>query len=114
MTKREFYVAISEGKMNDELVEMAVTEIQKMDAANEKRKGVQSKKAAENQPIIDRIVNEILTTEPQTATDIAAVLELTVQKTSSLCRSAVAQGKAVQSEIKVPKKGTQKAYALVG
>lgn len=114
MTKREFYVAISEGKMNDELVEMAVAEIQKMDAANEKRKGVQSKKAAENQPIIDRIVNEILTTEPQTATDIAAVLELTVQKTSSLCRTAVAQGKAVQSEIKVPKKGTQKAYALVG
>ena len=112
MTKREFYVAISAGEMNDEIMTMAATEIEKMDAANEKRKGVQSKKAAENQPIIDRIVNEILTAEPQTATDIAAVLELSVQKTSFLCRSAVAQGKAVQSDVKVPKKGTQKAYAL--
>ena len=112
MTKREFYVAISAGEMNDEIMAMATAEIDKLDAANEKRKGMQSKKAAENQPIIDRIVNEILTAEPQTATDIAAALELSVQKTSSLCRTAVAQGKAVQSEVKVPKKGTQKAYAL--
>ena len=112
MTKREFYVAISAGEMNDEIMAMATAEIDKLDAANEKRKGMQSKKAAENQPIIDRIVTEILTAEPQTATDIAAALELSVQKTSSLCRAAVAQGKAVQSEVKVPKKGTQKAYAL--
>ena len=112
MTKREFYVAISEGKMDDELMAMATAEIEKMDAANEKRKGMQSKKAAENQPLIDRIVSEILTNEPQTTADIAAVIELSVNKTSALCRAAVKQGKAVQSEVKVPKKGTQKAYTL--
>ena len=113
MTKREFYVAISNGEMTDELMAMAAAEIEKMDAANEKRKEKTSKKAEENQPLIDRIVNEILTTEPQTATDVAAVLEVSVQKASSLCRAAVAQGKAVQSDVKVPKKGNQKAYALV-
>lgn len=112
MTKREFYVAISNGEMTDELMAMATAEIEKMDAANEKRKEKTSKKAEENQPLIDRIVNEILTAEPQTATDIAAVIELSVQKTSALCRAAVAQGKAVQSEVKVPKRGNQKAYAL--
>ena len=112
MTKREFYVAVSNGEMNDELMAMAAAEIEKMDAANEKRKGVQSKKAAENQPIIDRIVSEVLTSEPMTATDIAAVIELSVQKTSALCRAAVAQGKAVQSETKVKGKGTQKTYTL--
>ena len=113
MTKREFYVAISNGEMTDELMAMATSEIEKMDAANEKRKEKTSKKAEENQPLIDRIVNEILTSEPQTATDIAAAIELSVQKTSALCRAAVAQGKAVQSEVKVPKKGNQKAYALI-
>jgi hypothetical protein len=112
MTKREFYVAISNGEMNDELMAMATAEIEKMDTANEKRKGIQSKKAAENQPIIDRIVTEILSSEPMTATDVAAILELSVQKTSSLCRAAVAQGKAVQSETKVKGKGTQKTYTL--
>lgn len=113
MTKREFYVAVSNGEMNDELMAMAAAEIEKMDAANEKRKEKTSKKAEENQPIIDRIVNEILTAEPQTATDVAAVLEVSVQKASSLCRAAVAQGKAIQSEIKVPKRGTMKAYSRV-
>ena len=112
MTKREFYVAVSNGEMDEELMEYATAEIEKMDAANEKRKEKTSKKAEENQPLIDRIVNEILTTEPKTATDIAAVIELSVQKTSALCRAAVAQGKAVQSEVKVPKRGNQKAYAL--
>ena len=112
MTKREFYVAISNGEMSDELMAMATAEIEKMDAANEKRKEKTSKKSEENQPLIDRIVNEILTAEPQTATDVAAVLEVSVQKASSLCRAAVTQGKAVQSDIKVPKKGNQKAYAL--
>ena len=112
MTKREFYVAVSNGEMTDELMAMAAAEIEKMDAANEKRKEKTSKKAEENQPLIDRIVNEILTAEPQTATDVAAVIEVSVQKASSLCRAAVAQGKAVQSETKVKGKGTQKTYTL--
>ena len=112
MTKRDFYTAISKGEMNDEIMAMATAEIDKMDAANEKRKEKVSKKAEENQPIIDRIVTEILGAEPMTATDIAAALELSVQKTSHLCRAAVAQGKAVQSDVKVPGKGTHKAYTL--
>ena len=112
MTKRDFFTAISTGTMNDELMEFATAELGKMDAANAKRAEKTSKKAEENQPLVDRIVNEILNTEPMTATDVAAVLELSVQKTSALCRAAVAQGKAVQTEVKVPKKGNQKAYTL--
>ena len=111
MTKREFLTKIATFE-DVELAEYAQGELEKMDAANEKRKGKASKKAEENQPLVDRIVNEILGTEPMTATDVAAVLEVSVQKASSLCRMAVAQGKAVQSEVKVPKKGNQKAYAL--
>ena len=110
MTKREFLTKIAAGEMNDELMAMATSEIEKLDAANEKRKEKVSKKAEENQPLVDRIVNEILTDEPMTATDIAAILELSVQKTSSLCRAAVAQGGAIQTEVKVPKRGMQKAY----
>lgn len=112
MTKRDFYTAISNGTMNDELMEFAAAEITKMDAANEKRKEKTSKKAEENQPLVDRIVNEILGTEPMTATDVAAVLEVSVQKASSLCRAAVTQGKAVQSDVKIPKKGNMKGYTL--
>ena len=111
MTKREFLTKVA--TIEDvELAAFAQSELDKMAASAEKRKGMPSKKAEENQPLVDKIVNEILTSEPQTATDIAAVIELSVQKTSSLCRAAVAQGKAVQTEVKVPKRGNQKAYTL--
>ena len=111
MTRREFLTKVA--AIEDvELSEFAQNELEKMDTANEKRKEKVSKKAEENQPLIDHIVSEILTAEPMIAADVAAVLEVSVQKASSLCRAAVAQGKAVQSEVKVPKKGPQKAYSL--
>lgn len=94
MTKREFLTKVSAGEMNDEVMEFAAAEIAKMDAANDKRKEKTSKKAEENQPLVDRIVNEILGDEPVTATDVAGILEVNVQKASQLCRAAVAQGMA--------------------
>ena len=83
MTKREVMNAIVNGEMNEEVKAWAEHEIEKMDAANEKRRNTLSKKAKENQPLIDRIVEEILGDEPKTASDVAAVLEVSVQKASA-------------------------------
>lgn len=110
MTKREFLTKVSAGEMNEELMAFAVAEIGKLDAANDKRKEKTSKKAEENQPLVDRIVTEILSETPVTATDVAGILEVSVQKASMLLRAAVAQEKAVSQDIKVPKKGNQKGY----
>lgn len=113
MTNREFYEAIANGTVTAEVIEHAEAALAKMDATNEKRRNTPSKKAVENQPLIDTIVNEILTNEPKTATDIAGVLGVSVQKASALLRQVVADGKATATDVKVPKKGTQKAYTLV-
>lgn len=110
MTKREFLTKVSTGEMNDEVMEFAAAEIAKMDAANDKRKEKTSKKAEENQPLVDRIVAEILGDEPVTATDVAGILEVSVQKASQLCRAAVAQGMASSQDVKIPKKGNMKGY----
>ena len=116
MTKREFLTKVSAGEMNDELMAFATSEIAKLDASNEKRKGVKSKKDQEkaeaNQILVDRIVNEILGEEPVTATDVAGVLEVSVQKASQLCRAAANQGKAGSQDVKIPKKGMLKGYSL--
>lgn len=112
MTNREFYNAIVNGNVNDEVIAQAQAALDKMDAANEKRRNTPSKKAIENQPILDTIVNEVLTSEPKTASDVAAEIEVSVQKASALLRALVADGKAVATDVKVPKKGTQKAYTL--
>lgn len=112
MTNREFYEAIVNGTINDEVTAHAQSALEKMDATNEKRRNTPSKTAIENQPLIDTIVGGILTAEPKTASDVAAELGVSVQKASALLRAIVADGKATVSDVKVAKKGTQKAYAL--
>lgn len=123
MTKREFFVAVSEGKMTEEMQAMAAEFLTKMDAQLEARKGKLSEKEQAkrdaNVALAHRVAAEILTTEAKTATDVAAELsemlgeEVKVQKASALCRKAVELGLATATEVKIPKKGTQKAYTAV-
>lgn len=112
MTKREFYTAIMNGKIDERAKLFASENLEKMDAANEKRRNTLSKKAQENLPLLEKITNEILTNEPKTATDVAEVLEVSVQKASGLLRRLTEDGKAVKVDVKIKGKGTQKGYTL--
>ena len=123
MTKREFFVKVAAGEMTEEMQAFAAETLVKMDETLEKRKGkVSEKEQAKrdaNVALAHRVAAEILTTEAKTATDVAAELsemlgeEIKVQKASSLCRKAVELGLATATEVKIPKKGTQKAYTAV-
>jgi sRNA-binding protein len=111
MTNREFYSNIVNGNITEEVVAHATAAIEKLDAALEARKNKPSKKATENAPVLETITG-ILTSEPAVASDIATAAGISTQKASALLRQLVATGVAVQTEVKVPKKGTVKAYAL--
>ena len=114
MTNREFLTAIANMEnISEELKAEATARIEKLDATNEARKNKPSKKATENAPIMEQIANEILTSEAQTASAIAEAAGISVQKASALLRQLVADGKATVTEVKVPKRGVQKAYAAV-
>ena len=114
MTNREFLTAIANMEnISEELKAEAIVRIEKLDATNEARKNKPSKKATENAPIMEQIVNEILTSEAQTAATIAEAAGISVQKASALLRQIVADGKATVTEVKIPKKGVQKAYSAV-
>lgn len=112
MTNREFLTAIANGEINADVTAHAVASLEKMDAANLARKNKPSKKALENAPIIEQIVNEALGSEPMTAAQVAEVVGISVQKASALLRAIVADGRAVATDIKVPNKGTCKGYTL--
>jgi len=114
MTEREMLTAVVNGTINEEVIAKAQAMIEAKDAANAKRREKESKKAQENAPLKERIVAEILGTEPKTATVVAKEFGegMSVQKASALLRQIVEAGKAVQSEVKVTGKGVQKAYAL--
>lgn len=113
MTNREFLNAIaSNDTLPAEVIEYANASIAKLDAALAARKNKPSKKALENAPIIEQIVNEVLGSEPMTAAMVAEVVGISVQKASALLRAIVADGRAVATDIKVPNKGACKGYTL--
>lgn len=125
MTNREFYTAIAANEtLTEEIRNHATEQIAKLDATAEKRKGKVSAKDLEkreaNAKMATLIAETILGTEAKTATDVAAALteqsgeEVKVQKASYLLRLAVELGLANATEVKIPKKGTQKAYTVVG
>lgn len=109
MTKREFYNAIANGQMTDELMDYATEQIARMDSANEKRKNTLSKKQEENEAVKAEMVKH-LGTEPMTATTVGELMGISTQKASALLRQLVNDGKATATEVKIPKKGTQKGY----
>lgn len=111
MTNREFFEAIVNGTINDEIKTHAQEAIEKLDARNAKRANTPSKTAIANAPIIEEIKG-ILTDTPQTASEIAAKIDISVQKASALCRQIVTNGDALVTDVKVPKKGKQKGYYL--
>lgn len=113
MTNREFLTAIANMEnISKELKTEALARIAKIDATNEARKNKVSKKAEENAPLVDAAV-AALGTETKVAADIAAELEVTVQKANHLLKTAVAQGRATVEDVKLPKKGTVKGYTAV-
>ena len=111
MTKREMLNAIANGEMNDEVMEWAKEQIEKMDLVNEKRRNKVSKKAKENEPIKAAIAG-VLTDEPQTATVIGAAVGVSTQKASALLRQMVEAGGVDKVDVKIKGKGTQKGYLV--
>ena len=113
MTNREFYNAIANGTMNDELIAFAQEAIVKMDERNARRNSKPSKIAVENEPIKAQIM-EFITKRNEfcIAGAIAGALESSTQKARALCRQVGADGKLIEKEVKVPKQGKRKAYGI--
>ena len=114
MTQREFFTTIVEGAIvTAEMEAFASHALANIDKANESRRERQSKKAQENEPLLAQIETDILTVEPTTASNVAAILGTSTQKATALLRALVAAGRAQVQDIKVTGKGMQKGYFKV-
>lgn len=117
MTNREFLTAIANSSLSDELTTYANEQIVKLDMRNAARKAKQSSKpsktAIANEPIKATIMDFLNTlTEPMIAADIAENVGITTAKASAMLRQLADNGKVIKSEVKVPKKGKVKGYAV--
>lgn len=119
MTKREFLnevIAVIDGTSEVnvlELKEFAKAEIVKLDERNASRSSKPTKAQIENEPIKEKILEVLSTGERMVASAIAEKIEISTQKASALCRQLVESGKLSVEEVKIPKKGKQKAYRIL-
>ena len=118
MTKREFFnevIAVIDGTSEVnvlELKEFAKAEIVKLDERNANRSSKPTKTQIENEPIKEKILEVLSTGERMVASAIAERLEISTQKVSALCRQLVESKKLKVEDVKIPKKGKQKAYMV--
>lgn len=118
MTNREFFEAIINVNINDELTAFAQAGIDKLDTTNSRRREAATKrtreKEAERAPIRDAIVG-VMTAEPKTASTLIAEagVEIKPQTIPSLLRGLIADGVIVKGDVKVTGKGKAVGYALV-
>ena len=119
MTKREFLnevIAVIDGTSEVnvlELKEFAKAEIVKLDERNASRSSKPTKAQIENEPIKETILEVLSTGERMVASAIAERVEISTQKASALCRQLVESQKLKVEEVKIPKKGKQKAYSIL-
>ena len=106
MTNREFFTAIVNGTLTEDVIAKAHEEIEKLDARNAKRANTLSKTQKDNLPLIEKIAS-LLTSEPKLASELAKEMEISTQKASALVKKV--EGVSV-CDVKVKGKGTQKGY----
>ena len=121
MTNREFYTAISNGEVNDELMAKATELIEKMDEANAKRakKVLEKKQAAEDEkaPIREALL-DAMGDEGMTASQLIEAAGLTdevkVASVPSLLKPFVLDGTVEKVDVKIEgKKSAQRGYIKV-
>lgn len=112
MTTREFLNSIISANISDDVTAQAQAMIANLDKRNAKRAATPSKTAVANEPIKASIVDLFANGGSKTASEVAVALTITTQKASALLRQLVENGTLTSTEVKVPKKGKCKAYAL--
>lgn len=100
MTNREFFVAIAAGEMNEELMEHAAEAVVKMDTANAKRREA-PKKVSEETLAKRSAIFGALTSEPQTAAQIAEITGYSKNCVAGTLRSYIAEGSVVKADAKI-------------
>ena len=118
MTNREFYKAVIEAGISDELSTFATEAIAKLDTKNAKRSGTPSKNAIANAPYRAEVLAILEGADkPLRADEILAMLDhegFTVNKVNGLVGTLVKEGKVSKAlETGVAKSKAKVVYSIV-
>ena len=111
MTNKEFFANVISANLSDEMTEKAQAMLDQLTKEREKASArVNSKKLAENAPILNAIRNLMHDGKKRLTSEVAVELELSTPKASALLRQLVALEELSVEDIKVKGKGVQKCY----
>lgn len=113
MTIREFYQAVIEANINDELTTKATELTAALDARNEKRKGMETKEKKETAERRAAVLAFLKEHEGAFTRDqIAFKIDMDPAKVSGACKGLIDAGLVEKSEVKV-EKARKVAYSAV-
>lgn len=113
MTNKEFFANVISANLSDRMNEKARAMLGQLTKEREKASArVNSKKLAENAPILDAIRNLMRDGKKRLTSEIAVELELSTPKASALLRQLVALGELDVEDVKLKGKGAQKGYVV--
>ncbi len=109
MTMREFFETVANANLSDEMTEIAKTKLAQMDNANAKRRAKVKEVKPEDVELMEKI-SEVLTTDFQTASEIAEKVGSTIAKVSYLLRNRM-EGVVIEDGSQFGE-GKRRVYAL--
>lgn len=114
MTNREFFTLISQNsQLPIKLQNFAKQSLSKLNEENERKKHRKTPHSLENEQLINQILSKSFTYGRKVlASEIANEYHLSTQKASAILVKMVNDGKLVQTEEKIPKRGLTKVYEL--
>lgn len=114
MTQREFFTAVTNGTINDEIKAYAANAIDKLNKRNATRSSKPTKSQVANEAFKTEIAEFLAPQEDYVlGTTIAEHFHVTPQKASGVLALMVKAGTVEVTDIKVPKQGKRKGYKLV-
>lgn len=109
MTNREFFTAIVNEQITEDVIAHATAALEKLDVARKPTEKELAKQAAD--AMIREQIFALLTNEAQTATSLGEQVGVSRNKASAELRKLVEEGRAAKSDIKVDGKPC-KGYSL--
>ena len=113
MTNKEFFTAIINANLSEEVTEKATAMLAQLTKEREAAaKRVNSKRAEANAPIVEAILAHLKEHPMALTSDIALAVGASTPKVSSLLTTLTNEGKVESSDVKIKGKGTRKAWMV--
>lgn len=100
MTRKEFYTAVIEADINENMNAFAEKELAKLDREAEYRRNTPTKKQKENEDIKATILTHFTADVHLSGAEVAEAVGITAQKANALLRQLANEGKISVEEIK--------------